>query len=192
MNLNYNKHLENCLKLISHKAYLLNKIRLFIDTRTAITIYKTVILPILEYGDGIYDGANQKLLNDLQTAQNRVLRICLQRNQYTSTVLLHHLCTINKLKNRRNMHLDLYMFKQKGNVNIVNNRNVRTRAHDAVLFTTSKPNNEKYKRNILYRGALSWNSLPVIERNLENYEHFKLCQKKKLLELLDVPQLDNI
>ena len=25
MNLNYNKHLENCLKLISHKAYLLNK-----------------------------------------------------------------------------------------------------------------------------------------------------------------------
>ena len=28
MNLNYNNHLENCLKLISHKTYLLSKIRI--------------------------------------------------------------------------------------------------------------------------------------------------------------------
>ena len=60
MNLNYNKHLENCLKLISHKAYTLSKIRMYIDIQTAVTIYKTMILPVLEYGDVINDGANQK------------------------------------------------------------------------------------------------------------------------------------
>ena len=79
MNLNYNKHLENCLKLISHKAYLLGKIRMYIDTKTAVTIDKTMILPVLEYGDVIYDGANQKLLNDLQTMQNRIVQICVQK-----------------------------------------------------------------------------------------------------------------
>ena len=31
VNLNFNKHIENCLKLISHKAYLLIKIRRYID-----------------------------------------------------------------------------------------------------------------------------------------------------------------
>ena len=75
MNLNYNKHLENCLKLISHKAYLFNKIRMYIYTNTATTLYKTMILPILDYGDVIYDGANQKLLNDFQKLQNRILWI---------------------------------------------------------------------------------------------------------------------
>ena len=76
MNLNYNKHLENCLRLISHKAYLLSKIRMYIDMNTAITIYKTMILPVIEYGDVIYDGTNQKLLGNLQTSQNLILRIC--------------------------------------------------------------------------------------------------------------------
>ena len=186
MNLNYNKHLENGLKLVAYKAFLLNKIRMYIDVYTAITIYKTMILPILEYDDIIYDGANQKLLNDLQTYQNRILRICVHRNWYTPIVLLHQLCNLNKLKDRRKLHLDLYMFKQKGNVKIVNSRKVRTSAHDAILYTTIKPNNQKYKRNIFYKGALSWNNLPVVERNMENYTSFKHTQKQKTLALLDL------
>ena len=180
INLNYNKHLENCLKLISHKTYLLSKIRVYINVHTAVTIYKTMILPVVEYGDTIYDGANQKILKNLQTSQNRILRICLQRNKYTSTVLLHQLCKISLLKERRILHLNLFMFKQRDNRHIVNNRNLRTRAHDAVLFITNKPNNEKYKRNIYYKGALSWNSLPATERNVVIYNNFKTQQKKKL------------
>ena len=160
---------------------------MYIDVYTAIKIYKTMILPILEYGDVIYDGANQKILNDLQTIQNRILRICVQRNRYTPILLLHQLCNINKLNDRRNLHLNLYMFKQKENVNIVNTRNVRTRAHDAILYTTIKPNNEKYKRNVFYKGALSWNNLPVKERNIEKYDNFKTIQKKKTLAILGVP-----
>ena len=65
-------------------------------------------------------------------------------------------------------------------MHIVNNRNVRTRAHDALLFITVKPNNEKFKRNVFYSGALLWNNLPVHERNLPTYDKFKTAQKKKL------------
>ena len=79
------------------------------------------------------------------------------------------------------------MFKQKHNVNIVNNRDVRTRAHEAPLFTTVKPNNEKYKRNVYYKGALSWHSLTVAERNQQDYVKFKSSQKIKLLLELNVP-----
>ena len=87
MHLNYNKHLIISLKLISHKAYLLNKIRMYIDTKAAVTIYKTMILPFLEYGDAFYDGANQKLINGLQTTQNRICEyvykeIIISQSQY--------------------------------------------------------------------------------------------------------------
>ena len=180
MNLNYNSHLENCLKLISHKAFLLSKIRRYINFNTAVTIYKTMILPIIEYGNILYNDSNQKLLNDLQVAQNRILRTCIYENRYISTALLHHRCNLAKLKDRRMLHLSLFMYKQQDNVDIVNNRNVRTRAHDAILFTTIKPNNESYKRNIFYKGAINWNNLPVIERNIPTYEKFKNVQKKKL------------
>ena len=69
MNLNYNNHLENCLKIISYEAFLLSKIRRYINFKTAVTIYKTMILPIIEYGYILYHDCNKKMLKDLQTAQ---------------------------------------------------------------------------------------------------------------------------
>ena len=65
------------------------------------------------------------------------------------------------------------MFKQKHNVAIVNIRNVCTRAHDAVLCTTLKPNSEKYKINVLYKGALAWKSLSVQLRKSQTYTSLK-------------------
>ena len=59
------------------------------------------------------------------------------------------------------MHLQLYVVKQKHNSIKVNKRYVCTRAHDAILYTTKKPNIAKYKRNVFYKGALVWNSLSV-------------------------------
>ena len=44
-------------------------------------IYKTMILPVIEYGDVLYDSTDHKLLNDLQTAQNRILCICLHEDR---------------------------------------------------------------------------------------------------------------
>ena len=88
----------------------------------------------------------KKLSNGLQLAQNRILRTCLYGDRLADTVLLHQHCKNAKLQDRRILHLNLY--KQQNNVNIVNIRNVRTRAHDALLFSTVKPHNEEYKRSV--------------------------------------------
>ena len=173
MNLSFNRHLENLIKTISYKALLLAKIRKYITQEVALQIYKTMILPIMEYGDILYDGSNQKLTGKLQVLQNRCLRTCLLPNQHLPTIRLHEIGSIANLKMRREMHLQLYMFKQKSNVNIVNNRKVCTRMHDAIVFTTFKPNSEKYKRNVLYKGALAWNSLSVAIRKSQTYTLLK-------------------
>ena len=117
-NLTYNRHLENIIKTISYKSLLLAKMRKYITREVAITIYKTMILPVLEYGDILYDGTNMKLIGELQILQNRCLRTCVLRNQHIPTIRLHEICNIANLKMHRTMHLQLYMYKQKHNLNI--------------------------------------------------------------------------
>ena len=74
MNLNFKKHLEICIRSASYKAMLLSKVRKYITKDAAIRIHKTMILPLIDYGDVLYDGSNQKLLKKIQTLQNRCLR----------------------------------------------------------------------------------------------------------------------
>ena len=176
--LTYNRHIENCLNIASHKLFLLSKVRKYITFEASLRIYKTMILPIIEYGDILYDGSNHKLLSRIQTLQNRCLRICNFEPYHVPVIYLHEIAQIAKLNYRRNMHLLLFMFKQKTNMNIVNIRIVHTRAHDAVLFNTERPQSEKYKNNVLYKGAVLWNQLSVPERNFHSYENFKKHLKK--------------
>ena len=181
MNLTFNNHLQQTINVICHKLLLLCKLRKYIDRHTAIILYKSMLLSIIEYGDVIYGGCKGKLIQKLQKIQNRILRICIYTNVYIQTDRLYTVCKTCKLGLRRDVHLNLFMYKQQDNIEIVNQRNVCTRAHDALLYVTNKPNNEKYKQNVYYRGALLWNSLPIIERNIPNFKQFKESQKRKLL-----------
>ena len=65
----------------------------------------------------------------------------------------------------RTIHVKLFMYKQK-NMEIVNNRQVNTRAHDAPLFKTIRPNSEKYKINVYYKDVIIWNAMTVHERSI--------------------------
>ena len=43
-----------------------------------------------------------------------------------------------------------------------------------------KPNNERVRLNVFYRGTLAWNNLPAVERNME-FKEFKKNETKALL-----------
>ena len=104
MNLTFHKYLQDCIQRASYKIYIVAKIRYYIDINTALTIYKTMILPIFEYGDIAYDLADRKSLDKLQTLQNRALRICVNSDVHLSRIRLHQDCKISKLDVRRIAH----------------------------------------------------------------------------------------
>ena len=56
--LNFNKHIisEMC-KILTHKLYLLAKNRKYLTRSACITVFKTMILSLFEYGDIIYGGS---------------------------------------------------------------------------------------------------------------------------------------
>ena len=74
-------------------------------------------------------------------------------------------CHIAPLDVRREIHLLLFMHKQTYIDSLLKKSNIRTRLHQAPVFKLCKPNSEKVKHNVLYRGAVAWNGLPAAIRN---------------------------
>ena len=80
------------------------------------------------------------------------------------------------------MHLLLFMHRNKEIENLLKKTTINTRLHMAPVFWYYKPNNEKAKQNVMYRGALEWNTLSANDRNLE-YTEFKLLQKREIVNI---------
>ena len=173
------KHITNITKQISHKVYVLGKIRkyMYINNQAALTIYKTMILLYFDYGDIFYMNANEQLLNKLQVLQNKCLRTCLNLPPRSSTLHLHREANVANLKIRRRWHLRNFMFRMKENESLVDERGINTRTHDAINFIIKQPRCEKYKSSVYYFGATEWNAMDNTMRLMENFDEFKFVQK---------------
>ena len=100
--LDFEAHAKECLRLVSHKLYLVSRIRNIINSKQALAIYKSKILPYFDYGDIFY---NKTFARTLQKLQNRAIGLCLGRNSRYNVLLLHQESKVPKLENRRHMHL---------------------------------------------------------------------------------------
>ena len=163
--LNFNKHISEMCNLVSHKLYLLSKIRKYLTQSACISIFKTMILSLIEYGDIIYEGTSARNLDNISKLFYKGLRICCMAPGQMSKLELCYECAISPLNIRRDVHQLLFMHKQLYNKDLLNISKVNTRLHQAPVFKLYKPNNEKAKQNILYRGATNWNALPAVNRN---------------------------
>ena len=178
--LSFSNHISTVLNSVSHKAYILSKIRRFITTRSAIKIYKSMVIPYFDYTDIVYDKANQNDLNKLQRMQNKCLKICLLKDMRTDTDIIHSTVKTAKLEFRRKVHLRNYMYSKLHVDTLLDDVLVNTRARDAPLFKVITPTLETFKRSVLYNGALEWNNLSTVLRNANHILSFKLQQKKWL------------
>ena len=82
--LNFNKHISELCKIISHKLYLLAKIRKYITKYASIMIFKSMILSLIEYGDVIYEGTSISNLEEISKLFYRGRCICCLNNGYIS------------------------------------------------------------------------------------------------------------
>ena len=94
-NLNFQAHYSDLINSVQYKIHFLSKISKFLTIKTALLLYKTTILPLIDYGDFIYDQDVHYFNNKLQLLQNRALRIIYKSpiivDQSISTLGLHQL-----------------------------------------------------------------------------------------------------
>ena len=179
--LDFESHAKECLRLVSHKLYLVSKIRNIINKKQAITIYKSKILPYFDYGDIFYNKTYVRTTDKLQKLQNRAIRLCLGRDSRYNVLLLHQESKIPRLENRRHTHLLNFVYPRAYNDSYIDLPFIPLRRFDAPILFVHRPNNESFRRSILYQGAITWNVLPVEERAVETHTKFKNIQKNKLL-----------
>ena len=152
------------------------RVRTFLDMKAATLVYKNMMLPIIEYGDIFLTGATKENRKKLQILQNRGLRCALNADRYTGTGELHSEAKLMRLKFRREQHLLNFMFDQaqiSGNLKRVRTEGVRTRSSKLKLLKVKKPNTEKFKRSLTYRGPKKWNALPSDIQLTESRTCFK-------------------
>ena len=175
--LNYETHLSGVVRKVSHKVYQLRRMRRFINKRAALAVYKNMILPIHEYGNVLFVSASSENRKRLQTLQNRALKCALNLEPTTSTSETHKLAKLDKLNLRRSEHLLIHMFKLAQNVNMLKKRDhnrVSTRSSLKKIMTVKRPNTEKFRKSVTYKGKQLWNNLPERLHNISTVQLFKL------------------
>ena len=159
--LNYNLHLNKTIGSVSGKLKQFRRMRGFLNTKAAVMVYKSMLLPILEYGDIFFCAASVANKKRLQTLQNKALRCALGRGLETSTEQLHAEAGILKLKYRREQHLLNYMFDRAQNHTLhMPKSSIKTRSQNKKLLKIKRPFTEKFKKSLAYLGPKTWNSLP--------------------------------
>lgn len=82
-------HLNHIIRRVKPKVYQLGKLRYFISNETAVLIYKTFILPVIEIGNYALDGVKTGQTKTLRKIQNRILRICFKAKLTDPSFPLH-------------------------------------------------------------------------------------------------------
>ena len=178
--LNFKYHLGLLVNAISFKLYLFNKIRKFINEKSAIIIYKSMVLPYFDYCDVVFMFSKASELDKLDRLHKRGMRISLTNGYNFNENELFNLCKISSLDTRRHVHLRNYMFNNKSKY-VKGNHLVNTRMHDGPVFDVPKPNSDVIKKGVIYSGALDWNNLDAEIRNIKDLVQFKRTQKYWML-----------
>lgn len=81
--------LRNNIRNASNKLFLFRKNRPWLNQRNAILVYKAIVIPYVEFGNGLLLGCTELGLNKIQRTQNKGLKIALNRGRLCRTSILH-------------------------------------------------------------------------------------------------------
>ena len=180
--LSYKPYLASVVRTVSHKIYLLSRVKKFMSSRSSLLVYKSMILPFFDYADVVYHNANAKELEKLQRLQNRALKLCLGLHKREDTEMVHRTAKVPLLENRRRSHVYNFMYKRKDMKHNLDTLIKWTRSADAPRFILPTPNLQCYKRSLEYSGAKAWNNLPKELKLIPSYLSFKNQIHKKLMD----------
>ena len=156
----------NVCRQVDHKLFILRKIRRYITKLAAKTMYKQMILPLLDYCGFLLISSTKEQKRELQKKQNDAIRTCLSYNLVDHIAIdrMHYEMGLISLEQRRSIQLLKLMFvrsKKPGNLKIP----VRLlRGNSKPKFKLMSKCSGKYINSPLYRGSILWDQL---EENIQ-------------------------
>ena len=111
VDLNFSKHVDFVCGKVNARLGALSRVRDCLTTNLSMTLYKTLVLPILEYCSFLFVATSAENANRLQVMQNRACRQILQKGRLESTEGLHRELKLSRLSTRYHYHAVCLMYK---------------------------------------------------------------------------------
>ena len=90
---------------------MLGKLRRIVGQEVSLNLYKTLITPLLDYGDIVYDCLSAKDCFELWKIQNCAQHIILQKDACTHVADMHREVKLMYLSDRRHQHTIVQTYK---------------------------------------------------------------------------------
>ena len=157
--LNGDPQYNKLLRSVGYKLATFSKIRKYLNTRAALTVYKSTILPIIDYNDYFQFLWNAEKTRKLQKIQNWGLRISLSGQRFNE-IEMHSSARLDLLEIRRICHLLSVMYYRSKDARYLDGRRLPTRQFDKIKFKVINPGVKKAFKSPNYLGSRLWDLLP--------------------------------
>ena len=181
--LTFHKHIEYLQSKIIPKVQTLGKIAPIVKQSTALMVYKTLIMPIMEYGDVIFDCLSARDVSTPQKLQNSCLKHVLQLPRLTPTAYIHEKLDVEYLLSRRSQHVATQMFRISNKLApkhvcdlFVSRSEISsrvTRSSCKLNYEIPRRKLEMTKRVFVYRGSKLWYDVPYELKTANNPKSFR-------------------
>ena len=183
--LSYDSHLDSVLNKTTQKLYIFRKIRRFITQLIAITVYKQMILPLVEYCSILFNSGKKSKVGKIDKIQSKCIRIienCYDVQKREKEAVLCKVYNLDTLQNRRDMQLACAMFRLSKNGMYIDHPVYREnlRSEEKIKFICPFTKIMKIRKSPFYRGVDLWNSLRIEHHRAENKKRFKILLKTPL------------
>ena len=180
----WDKHIDKICKDAGKRLTVIKRLPNQIAPLTKLSMYKTYIRPLLEYGSVIFDNCTKSMADQLESLQRQAIISSLRAYKNTANIYLQKESGLPSLQNQRtiaNLVTLFKMYKGKGptylkklvpdSVGTSTSLNLRN-AHDI------RPPKSHRKTNYFLKSFLPstirvWNTLSISVRNISSTDAFK-------------------
>ena len=193
--LTFDEHVHQTYTKASQKLGILRRSREYLDTTTSLTLYKSLVLPHLDYCDIVYMCTTAQNLNRLQLIQNGACRTILKVPKDTCVDSMHQELALPTLSQRRQFHLSTECYKsvtvQDSGLNYMFNKVGQNRRATRLAtnhgMTIPRLNTSQGRKAFRYRGPMCWNGLDQNIKLSESLAIFKSAMMKNLMRDVNHP-----
>ena len=161
--LTFNEFLKEKCDKINMRLYQLIKMRKYITSQIACTIYKQVITPLLDYADFLIDSGSSYFTKRIENLHEKALRLIdCKTHENLDRTELERLYRIDTPRRRRHEHhcAIMYRLSRRGGSLDRYRPNIRLRSRNKIKFKQHKRNLEGILKSPLYRGIKLWDRIP--------------------------------
>ena len=183
--LNFDLHINGCISRANRVLGIIHRSFSYLDKRMFILLYKTIVRPILEYGNSIWSPLYKRQSISIENVQRRATRM-LYGLKYLSYEQRLVLLDLPSLKYRRLRGDLIQLYKIVHNANDLDQSDfftfstIKFTRGDQFKIYISRCNTRIRQISFINRIVKTWNSIRFETKNVSSVDRFKVLIDEEL------------